>query len=149
MERKVGFEHTLTKQMSLVKYLTEGNPKEYTIVDSKYIPPNKVEVTYSNIVPVIVGINSNNFGLPETRKTIKKIGTYYDMTIATKDTKNTPIIPSWAELTGNVIPLNEYSEGHEYTNKEEVILTEKFSLEKEEYLVQSVEAKPLQRKRVK
>ena len=72
MERKVGFEHTLTKQMSLVKYLTEAYPKEYTIVDSKYILPNKVEITYSNIVPVIVGINPNNFGIPETRKTIKK-----------------------------------------------------------------------------
>ena len=149
MERKVGFEHTLTKQMSLVKYLTEAYPKEYTIVDSKYIPPNKVEITYSNIAPVIVGINPNNFGLPEVRKTIKKTGSYYGMTIATKDTKNKPVIPSWAEFTGNVIPLNEYSEGHEYTNKEEVILTEKFSLEKEEYQVQSVEAKPLQRKRVK
>ncbi len=149
MERKVGFEHTLTKQMSLVKYLTEAYPKEYTIVDSKYILPNKVEITYSNIVPVIVGINPNNFGIPETRKTIKKAGTYFEMAFAPKDTKKIPTIPSWAEFTGHILPLNEYCEGYEYTNKEDVILTEKFSVEKEEYEIKSIVPRPLQRKRVK
>ena len=149
MERKVGFEHTLTKQMSLVQYLLEESPKEYTIVGSKYIPPNKVEITYSNIKPVIVGINPNHFGLPEIRKTMKKTGTYYEMIYVAKDSKNKPTIPSWAEFTGNVTPLNEWSDGYEYMNKEDIIITEKFSLEKEEYEVQNIEPMPLQRKRLK
>ena len=34
-------------------------------------------------------------------------------------------------------------------NKEDIIITEKFSLEKEEYEVQNIEPKPLQRKRFK
>ena len=149
MERKVGFEHVVTKQMSIAKYLLKECPSEYTIVSSKYIPLNQVEVTYSNIVPVIVGMNPNHFGLPYIRKTTKKMGTYYGMICVAKNSKNKPVIPSWAEFTGHVTPLNEWNDGYEYMNKEDIIITEKFSLDKEEYEVQNIESKPLQRKRIK
>lgn len=146
MEIKNTYEHIVTKEMSIRKYLKAKTPKHYEVVKTSLnIPKRCVQVVYSNKKPVYVN-EQKEFGMVIMRERVIEIGKYSSLSYISKESKNMPSIPSWATLTGYVIELNEWCSAYEYINKVPMLVQEEFNPDTKTYEIKKME--PLNKEQI-